>query len=92
MSFDLFDNDTCRKCRKPIEETSVEPHPTRRDLAIHNFRCANCGALKTKVLFLKPGKPLPESPALGHPAKELVSSADHRRRDNIIRLVAARRT
>jgi hypothetical protein len=48
-------NDTCPKCRKPIKATSVTPHPTRRDLAIHDFACADCGVVKTKILFLKQG-------------------------------------
>jgi ssDNA-binding Zn-finger/Zn-ribbon topoisomerase 1 len=59
MSFDLCSNDTCPKCRKPIEETTIEQHPTRPDLAIHNSRCPNCGAVKTRVLFSKPGTPSP---------------------------------
>jgi hypothetical protein len=57
MPFDLCSNDTCPKCRKPIRQTAVERHPTRQDLAIHYFRCVNCGAVKTRVLFAKPGKP-----------------------------------
>ena len=54
MSFDLFMNDTCPKCRKPIKETTVTPHPTRYDLSIHKFECADCGVVKTKILLLKP--------------------------------------
>jgi hypothetical protein len=54
MSVDLFMNDTCPKCRKPIGPATVIPHTTRRDLAIHNFACADCGPVKTKVLFQKP--------------------------------------
>jgi hypothetical protein len=57
MPFDRFNDDTCPKCRKPIRQTTVEPHPTRRDLAIHNFECANCGIVKTKVLFRRPARP-----------------------------------
>jgi hypothetical protein len=57
MPFDLFSNDTCAKCRKPIRQTTVERHPTRHDLAIHYFECVNCGAVKTRILFAKPGKP-----------------------------------
>jgi hypothetical protein len=55
MSIDLFMNDTCLKCRKPIKETSVTPHPTRHELAIHEFACADCGVVKTKILLLKRG-------------------------------------
>src|SRR5271157_60520 len=35
MSFDLFANDTCPRCRKP---TKLEQHPTRRDLSLHRFK------------------------------------------------------
>jgi hypothetical protein len=57
MPFDLFNDDTCPKCRKPIKQTTVERHPTRRDLAIHNFRCANCGIVKINILFRRTAKP-----------------------------------
>jgi hypothetical protein len=57
MPFDPFNDDTCPKCRKPIRPAPVEQHPTRRDLAIHNFQCATCGIVITKVLFRKPAKP-----------------------------------
>ena len=55
MSFDLFMNDTCPKCRKPLKPAVIMQHPTRRELAIHKLECANCGAVKTKILFPKPG-------------------------------------
>jgi hypothetical protein len=55
MSIDIFMNDTCPKCRKPIRLRSITPHPTRYDLAIHNFECADCGVVKTKTLLVKPG-------------------------------------
>ncbi len=60
MPIDLFMNDTCPKCRKPIAPTTITPHPTRRDLAIHSFACAGCGAVKTKVLFKKPRAVAPD--------------------------------
>jgi hypothetical protein len=63
MSIDLFMNDTCPKCRKPIKETNVTSHPTRYDLAIHCFECADCGVVKTKVLMLIPD-PRPAKEAL----------------------------
>jgi hypothetical protein len=44
MSIDLFMNDTCLKCRKPIRRTIVTQHPVRRDLAIHNFECADAAS------------------------------------------------
>jgi hypothetical protein len=56
MSIDLFMDDTCPKCRKPIRRTTITPHPARHDLAIHNFECADCGVVKTKILLLKPGE------------------------------------
>jgi hypothetical protein len=56
MSFDLFMNDTCPKCRKLMTLAAIEPHPTRRDLAVHKFHCASCGASKTKILFRRPSE------------------------------------
>jgi hypothetical protein len=56
MSFDLFMNDTCSKCRKPITLAPIELHPTRRDLAVHKFQCTNCGSSKTKMLFRRPSE------------------------------------
>ena len=53
MSFDLYMNDTCPRCCKPIERAVVEQHPTRRDLSVHKFKCADCGIVKSKVLFRK---------------------------------------
>jgi hypothetical protein len=46
-------NDTCPRCRKPIKLAAVEQHPTRRDLSVQKFECANCGGVKTKILFRK---------------------------------------
>jgi hypothetical protein len=53
MPFDLFMNDTCPRCRKPIKLVVVELHPTRRDLSVHKFECLDCGRVKTKILFRK---------------------------------------
>ena len=53
MSLDLFMNDTCPRCRKPIKLAVIEQHPTRRDLSIYKLECADCGIVKTKVLFRK---------------------------------------
>jgi len=53
MSFDLFMNDTCPRCRKPIKLAVIEQHPTRRDLSVHKFECAGCGGVQTKILFRK---------------------------------------
>jgi two-component system, chemotaxis family, response regulator Rcp1 len=63
MSFQRFAFDTCPRCYEPIELATIEPSPARRDLVLHNFRCADCGSVKTKVLSLKPGEPLPEPAA-----------------------------
>jgi chemotaxis family two-component system response regulator Rcp1 len=61
MSPELFTNDTCPKCYKPVKVACVERHPTRRDLTHHNFRCAGCGYVKTKVVSLKVGALSPEN-------------------------------
>ena len=55
MPLDQSMNDTCPKCRRPIRLKSITPHPLRYDLAIHNFECAECGIVKTKIVLLKPG-------------------------------------
>jgi len=60
MSIDRFMNDTCPKCRKPIRLKSITPYPTRCDLAIHKFECADCGVVETRILLLKPGESLAE--------------------------------
>ncbi len=46
-------DDTCPKCRKPLRLAVIKPHTTRRDLAVHKFDCADCGHVKTKILFRK---------------------------------------
>lgn len=53
MSFDLCMNDTCPNCRKPLALARVEKHPTRHDLAVQKFACAECGAMTTRVIFEK---------------------------------------
>ena len=60
MSMTLFINEICPKCRQPIWQTTIDLHPTDRDLAIHKIVCADCGLVKTKTLSLKPSKPSPE--------------------------------
>jgi hypothetical protein len=60
MSLTLFIDDICPKCHQPMMQAIIEPHPSRRDLAFQNFECADCGPVKTKVLYLKPGAPPPE--------------------------------
>jgi hypothetical protein len=60
MSFDLFMNDTCTKCRKPIKLAVIEPHAISNDLAVHKFECANCGLVTTKILLRKQSKLSPD--------------------------------
>jgi hypothetical protein len=60
MSLDLFMNDTCAKCRKPLKAAVIEPNPTRRGLAVHRFECSNCSAVQTKFLFRKPSMARPD--------------------------------
>jgi hypothetical protein len=50
----LFTHEDCPRCRKPIRLSTIEPHPSRRDEALHMFECADCGPVKTKVLSLRP--------------------------------------
>jgi hypothetical protein len=54
MSLILSSGEICPKCRKPLMQGVVEAHPSRRDLALHNFQCADCGPVKTKILTLTP--------------------------------------
>jgi hypothetical protein len=60
MSLLLSVGEVCPKCHKPLMQAVVEAHPSRRDVALENFVCADCGPVKTKVLSLKPGEPPPE--------------------------------
>ena len=52
MSLNMFYRETCPKCHQPMMQAIIEPHPSRRDLALENFECADCGPVKTKVLSL----------------------------------------
>jgi hypothetical protein len=60
MSLTLFVDDTCPKCRKPVRLAVIELHPSRPDLAIHNFQCVDCGPVKAKVYSIKPTARAPE--------------------------------
>jgi hypothetical protein len=53
--YDLITNEPCPRCGKTIRQTTIDLHPTRASLAIHNFECVDCGLVK-----LKPGKSPPE--------------------------------
>jgi hypothetical protein len=48
MSLTLFVDEPCPKCRKPIRQTTIDVHPTNRDLALHIYECADCGPVKLK--------------------------------------------
>jgi len=54
MSIVLRSSDPCPKCSKGKMQSVIEAHPSRPDLALHNFHCADCGPIKTEVLSLKP--------------------------------------
>ena len=53
MSLTIFIDDTCLRCRKPLKLTLIEPHPSDRDLAIYNYHCVDCGAVRAKIIPLK---------------------------------------
>jgi len=56
MPLTVYINDTCPKCRKPIELSYIEAHPSRDDIAVHNFVCGDCGTVKTKIISLRHSK------------------------------------
>jgi hypothetical protein len=37
MSLTIFIDDPCPRCRRPVKPVVIEPHPSYRDLAIHNY-------------------------------------------------------
>jgi hypothetical protein len=57
MSLHLNYNDPCPRCRKLTMQSVIEPHPSRDDVAVQNFHCADCGPVKSIVLSLKPHRP-----------------------------------
>jgi hypothetical protein len=48
-----FIDDTCPRCRKPAKVTLIEPHPSDRDLAIHNYHRVDCGPVRARIIPLK---------------------------------------
>lgn len=77
MSIERFVLDTCPRCYKPIKLATIEPSPARPDLVLHNFTCADCGTVKTKVLSLKPGGSLPGPATRGSdPVRPLFAKDD----------------
>jgi hypothetical protein len=61
MSLIFRTNDPCPKCNKPMAQAVIERHPTRNDLAVHNFYCPDCGLVKTQIISLKPDEPPPDT-------------------------------
>jgi hypothetical protein len=55
MSLTIFVDDTCPRCRKPVQLDVIEPHPSDRDLAIHTYHCVDCGPVKAGIIPLKAG-------------------------------------
>lgn len=54
MSLVFHLNDPCPRCGEPLLQAIIESHPSRRDLALYNFHCADCGPVETKIISLKP--------------------------------------
>jgi C4-type Zn-finger protein len=63
MSLHLHYNDPCPKCGKLAMQSTIEPHPSRTDIAIQKFHCADCGHVRSKVLSLRSDKPSSEKAA-----------------------------
>jgi hypothetical protein len=57
MWLTVFTDDTCPRCLKPTKLSYIEPHPTQSDLAVHDFVCADCGTVKSKIISLRPINP-----------------------------------
>jgi hypothetical protein len=53
MSLTMFIDDACPRCRKPVKLSVIEPHPSQRDQAIHNYYCVDCGPVLAKIISLK---------------------------------------
>jgi ribosomal protein S27AE len=51
MQFHLSEK-FCPRCRKPLSDAIIEPHPTRTDVALHNYECVDCGPVMTTVVSL----------------------------------------
>jgi hypothetical protein len=54
MSLVFHLNDPCPRCGKSKLQAVIEAHPSRSDIALHNFNFAVCGLVKTKVISLTP--------------------------------------
>ena len=51
---------SCPNCALTLTLEMCEPHPTRADVELRNFRCATCGPVKTVAISLRPGTSPPE--------------------------------
>jgi tripartite-type tricarboxylate transporter receptor subunit TctC len=56
-------SDSCPRCGKPVTLSTIERHPSRRDLALHSYHCADCGPVRTKSIPLTPDTPPPGATA-----------------------------
>jgi hypothetical protein len=54
MSLTFVVDETCPKCSKPVKIATIDLHPSRSDLAIHNFECVACGPVRAKIISLRP--------------------------------------
>jgi ribosomal protein S27AE len=45
--------DKCPKCGAEVALATIEPHPTKDHIALHNYWCAKCGPILVKVYDLK---------------------------------------
>jgi hypothetical protein len=42
-------SETCPRCRKPVSVAIVERHPTRSDLALHNYECPTAARSRPRL-------------------------------------------
>jgi hypothetical protein len=50
MTFRDSTNDACPACLRATTLSVIEPHPTRAELELHTFSCAECGPTKCKIV------------------------------------------
>jgi hypothetical protein len=56
MSLKLFIDGQCPLCRQPVKLAEIDLHPSRRDLAVYNYHCIDCGPVTGKTYSLKPSE------------------------------------
>jgi C4-type Zn-finger protein len=45
--------ETCPRCHRLVNMLSeIEAHPSRRDLALQNFTCPECGPVRTRIISI----------------------------------------